>query len=182
MAVVRRAVVRGTLVENIVLADDDYPAPDGCTIHLDDGTASIGGTFVDGVFYDPSPSAPGIPLYGEWLPVDASVTGPGFSGAWGTYKVVRTPVGDIVFIQAEFIYLTTSDGNTAAVGGLPFDSDVFNAVLTCSSIAGGLTPYVVAGSPIISFSVAGDINTLATNVDLSEASCRIEGFYWRAQE
>jgi len=122
---------------------------------------------------------PLTPLTGTWFPVDASGLTLELVGAVGTCKVVE----DISFITAEFIYPTTADGNTAYIGGLTFLADATaNFVLTCSSIAGGLSPYVVAGSDVIGFSVAGDINTLATNADLSEAQCRISGWYQRAQE
>jgi hypothetical protein len=48
----RKAVVRNGVVENIILAADDFPPPAGCTLVDDDGTARINGTY-DGAFHPP---------------------------------------------------------------------------------------------------------------------------------
>ena len=72
---------------------------------------------------------------GTWTPVDASAAGLSITATNAKY----TKIGNMVYVCAEIVYPSNSDGNRVSIGGMPF-------TISSSSTWGGFNRYTTSNA------------------------------------
>jgi hypothetical protein len=145
------------------------------------GSATNGDLVVDGgVFLGGTAAANKLDDYevGSFTPTDASGAGLVFSFSEGHYVVI----GDYVFVNFRVQYPSTSDTNSASIGGLPFSQSGTN-----SGYPGGIAHYQSTGSNTYTFrrststsSFIAELGSVQTNAQVSGTNLQVNYSYIRA--